>query len=187
MTSTAATTQDSVATDSSADHSVVAIPTISGADSTNEGVENLVAVSSHQLQAASLKTSLVAAHPASRSGVALEFVQHLVQTIGDLNALPDADEGFLAAGMDSLMIVEMSNQIQVELGDDYDVPATLIFDHPRICDLSSFLLTSLCPEADSEPVLPQVAEKPKVDLKHQVDQMTDDEALIALMKELEDS
>ena len=187
LTSTAATTQDSVATDSSADHSVVAIPTISGADSTNEGVENLVVVSSHQLQAASLKTSLLAAHPVSRSGVALEFVQHLVQTIGDLDALPDADEGFLAAGMDSLMIVEMSNQIQVELGDDYDVPTTLIFDHPRICDLSSFLLTALCPEADSEPVLPQVAEKPKVDLKHQVDQMTDDEALIALMKELEDS
>lgn len=156
--------------------------------STSDAATEQSAIASHQLQAASLHKSLQATHPAGRSRVAVEFVQHLVKTIGDLEELPEADAGFLDAGMDSLMIVEMSNQIQVELGDAHDVPATLVFDHPRICDLGEFLLKTLSPEdaeaeAESKPHTTPVT----VDLKQEVEQMSDDEALIALMKELEDS
>lgn len=149
------------------------------------------ASASHQLQAATLQKKLHETHPAGRSRLAVEFVQHLVKTIGDLEELPEADAGFLDAGMDSLMIVEMSNQIQVELGDAHDVPATLVFDHPRICDLGEFLLATLSPTDAASADTASAAESksqptPTVNLKQEVDQMSDDEALIALMKELED-
>lgn len=140
-----------------------------------------------QLQAATLQKRLQKTHQAGRPRVALEFVQQLVQTIGNSDVLPDSDAGFLDAGMDSLMIVEMSNQIQVELGNDHEVPATLVFDHPRICDLSGYLLAVLSPDDAAEALPQDDVGQPAVSLKQQIEQMTDNEALSALMKELEDS
>lgn len=143
---------------------------------------------SSQLQAASLRKRLQSTHQSGRSRVAVEFVQHLVHTIGDLEDLPESDAGFLDAGMDSLMIVEMSNQIQVELGDGHDVPATLVFDYPRISDLGTFLLSTLSPEDRATEIeKSKSAVEPTENLKQQIEQMSDDEALTALMQELEDS
>ncbi|MEP3478475.1 MAG: AMP-binding protein [Fuerstiella sp.] len=159
-------------------------------------------VTTSQLRPATLDKQLQKTHQAGRGRVAVEFVQHLVQVIADRESIPEADSGFLDAGMDSLMIVEMSNQIQVELGDAHEVPATLVFDHPRICDLGEFLLATLSPEAVSpdagsrgtgssensaQPSDSNSNQTPAVNLQQEVDQMSDAEALIALMKELEDS
>ena len=40
------------------------------------------------------------------------------------------------------MIVEMSSQIQAEVGSTTEIPATLVFDYPRMCELAEFLVAS---------------------------------------------
>jgi long-chain acyl-CoA synthetase len=137
----------------------------------------------HQLQAPTLRKKLDGSHAAGRGRVALEFVQNLVKIISDAHDLPNPNDGFLDAGMDSLMIVELSNQIQLELGSGHEIPATLVFDHPRICDLSEYLISAMFPPATA----PTVAITPTSEQHNhhtEMDAMSEDEALSALMREL---
>lgn len=143
--------------------------------------ENL---SQNQLRAPSLRDELAKTHPAGRERVAINFVQQLVHAIAETETLPNPDDGFLDAGLDSLMIVEMSNQIQVELGSDHSVPATLVFDYPRVRDLSDFLLETIMP-GGSEASSPTMAIEQTVELRGDVESMSEDEALAELMKELD--
>jgi acyl carrier protein len=53
--------------------------------------------------------------------VATQFLQELVQEIASLPATPPPEARLLEIGMDSLMIVELSNQIQAELGPQQEV------------------------------------------------------------------
>ncbi len=97
--------------------------------------------------------------------------------------------------MDSLMIVELSNQIQAELGTGTQVSATLAFDYPRIVDLGGFLLDALAGGGSSTDA--SIAESTtdtakrtnpgRSDLAEQVDQLSEDEALRELMQELDDN
>ena len=149
----------------------------------------------HQLRPATLRDKLLSTHASARRQVAIEFVQHLVQVIADVSELPAAEDRFLEAGLDSLMIVELSNQIQVELGPEHNVPATLVFDYPRITDLADFLMNALLPESSSTTAAstgisgqdssdPQTADT-KSDLRAEIATMSEAEALEELMKELE--
>lgn len=131
-----------------------------------------------------LRKQLEVTHPAGRGRVANEFVQNLVKVITEEGELPNPNDGFLDAGMDSLMIVELSNQIQVELGSVHEVPATLVFDHPRICDLSEYLVSVVCPSEQSGEKETAVAESDSTDLRNEVESLSEDEALSELMKEL---
>ena len=106
-----------------------------------------------------MQKRLAQTHAASRKQVATHFVQELVQSLSDSEQLPETECRFLDAGLDSLLIVEMSGQIQVELGDLREVPATLVFDYPRVCDLAAFLVSTFYPEkaVESTPDPPPIA------------------------------
>ncbi|MEC7501128.1 MAG: AMP-binding protein [Planctomycetota bacterium] len=142
---------------------------------------------SSSLRPASLRRMLQQTHASDQLRVATEFVQQLVQDIGRGDELPPVSVGFLDLGLDSLMLVELSTQLQVELGKE--LPATLVFDYPRIADLGQFLHE----QCMSSPVVEVV---PGVDLKTQVRagepqmqsvlEMSEAEALEALLAELED-
>lgn len=132
-------------------------------------------------------------HTSEQQRVAEHFLQRLVKTVADLDELPDTDARFLEAGLDSLMIVEISNHLQAELGSDHEIPATLVFDHPRICDLAKFLVQTLIPDSKTANDNADTAEQNEAsqtvadsnELRNEIESMSEDEALAELMKELE--
>ncbi len=138
----------------------------------------------HQLRAPTLRKQLEATHASGRGRVTVEFLQNLVKVIAEADEIPNPNDGFLDVGMDSLMIVELSNQIQMELGTDHAVPSTLVFDHPRICDLGEYVVSVLFPPEPSNGSEAVVAESDVADLRNDVESLTEDEALNELMKEL---
>ena len=135
-----------------------------------------------------LMTTLRQTHEAARVRAATQFVQELVQQIAEIPSPPAPDARFLDAGLDSLMIVEMSQRLQHELGPDREIPATLVFDYPRVTDLAEFLVGQLAPP-ETEP--PPDRQSPAKDsaasqLKADIESLSEDEALSELMKELDD-
>ncbi len=160
------------------------------------GVDQEVApVVATELRQPTLRKQLAAAHAASRGRIANLFVQQLVQQISGGEELPATDARFLDAGLDSLMLVEISSQIQVELGPQHEVPTTLVFDHPRICDLADYLVAALMmDQAASEPnraelsdaaVDSQQAAVAGLTRRQQIASMTEAEALAELQRELD--
>lgn len=135
-----------------------------------------------------LRQALDATHATSRPGVAVTFLQRLVQTVAGSDELPDPEARFIDAGLDSLMIVEMSSQIQAEVGPQIEISSTLVFDHPRICDLAQFLVDVLQPtELKTPPIETKsnLVSTPSADLESEIATMSEQQALEELMKELE--
>ena len=156
------------------------------ADGTDEAAP---AASASQLQEPTLRDTLMSVHAASRRGAAVEFVQQLVRHVSGGEDLLDPETRLLDAGLDSLMMVEISNQIQVEVGPDVPVAATLVFDQPRIGDLGEYLLATIVPE--EQPAVDESAATsggPSViPLQDEVAALSEEEALAELMKELNES
>jgi acyl carrier protein len=69
--------------------------------------------------------------------------------------LPDPEHGLFAMGLDSLMAVELKNQLSLAAGKD--LPASLLFNCPNISALADFLIGELVP---SERTLPPPAAAP---------------------------
>jgi long-chain acyl-CoA synthetase len=170
---------------------------------TVDRVENGQLIANH-VRPPTLRNQLAVTHAANRTRAANAFVQQLVQEISDAEELPAIDARFLDCGLDSLMIVEMSSQIQVELGSGHEAPATLLFDHPRISDLGNYLVGVLYPDdssrgsADPMPTAPMpIAPMPTAAntgptqnkfyaSQHQeIESMTEEQALAELIKELD--
>jgi long-chain acyl-CoA synthetase len=139
-----------------------------------------------------LRRLLTETHASAQQGVADEFVQQLVKTVSGLDELPDAETRFRDAGLDSLMIVEISNQLQAEFGPGYEIPATLVFDHPRICDLAEFLVQTLLPVSNAENGDVLLSEKDSPEerttepkgMRSEIESMSEEDALRELMREL---
>lgn len=141
-----------------------------------------------QLKPPTLKTKLESTHASARGKVAVEFVQNMVQQIADVDEPPNPGDGFLDVGMDSLMIVELSHQIQAELGPQHEIPATLVFDYPRISDLADYLTAVLLPEQAATSNLQQsISNSPETkstNLRSEIQAMSEEDALAELVKEL---
>ncbi|MEM9352734.1 MAG: AMP-binding protein [Planctomycetota bacterium] len=142
-----------------------------------------------------LRELLAAAHPNARSAAAARYLQELVSSLTQSESYPDPEAGFLDLGLDSLLIVEMSNRLQAELGPGVDVPPTLVFDYPRLMDLAGFLVASLHGEdpgvqpngrqaSPAKPTAGMLAST-AADLRSEIEGMTDAEADDALLRELE--
>ena len=131
----------------------------------------------------SLAQELQSAHPADRIRRATRFLQQLVKTITAADQIPDPKQTFIEAGLDSLMMVELAAQLQAEIGDRNSLPTTLVFDYPRICDMSEFLVAQLAPvelkanKGTSQP-------KKVFAREDAVAEMSEEQALQELLKEL---
>lgn len=89
-------------------------------------------------------------HPAGRQQAIASLILEELQEIVGQQDLPSAEQRLAETDLDSLMIIELCDRLQRQVGDLFKVPATLVFDHPRIIDLASFLFEKLAMPNDSE-------------------------------------
>lgn len=168
---------------------------LSGEKSTNGTSADELAVPLPALSSSTpeptLWNNLRRSYPTNRPQVATEFVQELIQKLSGEEHRLEPGTRFLEVGLDSLMIIEMSSRIQAEVGSRCDLPVTLLFDCPRICDLAEFLIQTY--EAHEEPsaqfnnAARQAVSAPAHDfgkMRQEINAMSEDEALEALMREL---
>ncbi|QDU09877.1 AMP-binding protein [Gimesia aquarii] len=88
-------------------------------------------------------TEMLKSHPANRLREITSMLQLDVQKMLQLDELPNADERFIEAGLDSLLIVDLQERLKQRLGHAVDLPATLVFDYPSIAELAVFLSSIL--------------------------------------------
>ena len=135
-----------------------------------------------------LRSLLLNTFESERLRVATEFVQQAVQEIGQLDSLPEPSARFLEAGLDSLMIVELSGRVGLETGLGDRLPPTLVFDYPTISELAGFLLAQIFPSqptAPSREVTPSEPEGDSRNLRAEIEEMTEEEVLQELLKEVD--
>ncbi|MEM9263689.1 MAG: acyl carrier protein, partial [Pseudomonadota bacterium] len=75
-----------------------------------------------------------------REATILAFVQSKVQDILGLTTPPAPETGFFDLGMDSLMAVDLKNQIQNNIGQQNIISNTIVFDHPNSYKITEYLL-----------------------------------------------
>jgi len=146
---------------------------------------------SSPLRSPTLWNELNRAYASSRLDIATQFVQDLVRGLTGEDQSPALDARLLEVGLDSLMIVEISAQIQAEIGDAAHVSPTLVFDYPRIGDLAGFLLMTFeTAKADQQAAIGQASVNGSYEiqrssaLRQEIEKMSEEEALNALMQEL---
>ena len=134
---------------------------------------------------------LQSAYPSEQNRVASSYLQNVVCEItGDESKL-NIDDPLLESGLDSLMLVELSHRLQIEVGDVTDISATVIFDYPTIGQLSEFLVGCLT-DNNTESIQRELttARVSENSLDHQsedeVAAMSEQQVLAALLKELDD-
>ena len=140
-------------------------------------------------QAPQLFQMLKSVYTTERQRTANEYLQNVISTITGDDEKLDVDQRLLESGLDSLMLVELSHQLQVEVGDMADVSATVIFDHPTIGQLSEFLIACLFNESTPSQSSTQSStenDTQTVSMESNVASMSQDQVLEALLKELED-
>jgi myxalamid-type polyketide synthase MxaE and MxaD len=125
---------------------------------------------------------LARAEVGARLGLALECV---TARIAGILRLPSAshvlpERGLFEMGMDSLMSVELKQQLQSEVGQP--LPATLTFNHPSATALAAYLV-GLVPAPPGERHDARAPTSTPVEL---TDGMSEDELISALTRQLEE-
>ena len=159
------------------------------------GPQDSIAQPENQLRSQSpqLFQILQSVYPTERQRAANTYLQTVVSVISGDAEKVDAGEPLLESGLDSLMLVELSHRLQVEVGDRADISATVIFDYPTINALSSFLVQCLFDDLKLEDAkqptpneLPNRSAVSTEVLEQEVASMSQEQVLEALLKELED-
>jgi microcystin synthetase protein McyG len=76
--------------------------------------------------------------PGERREHLFEYVSKQVATILGIKQMPDAEQGFLEMGIDSLLSIELRNRL--EKGLEVSLPASLVFNFPNIERLVNYLM-----------------------------------------------
>lgn len=121
-----------------------------------------------KVEIATLLPKLKEAIPSKRKDILRE---HLRQLVGKILGLPETEsikdeQGFFDSGMDSIMALELKNQLQLDIGSIQKLPASLAFDYPTLAALDDYFAKVIYPllgivqEIPKEP-LPKVAKEEK--------------------------
>ena len=96
-----------------------------------------------------LQQQLRTAAPADYLPTLIAALQVQVSKVLGRSELPAVHQGFMDMGMDSLMSVELRNQLQLNLG--IPLSATLMFKYPNVGDLAAYLAQELQPQTPPAP------------------------------------
>jgi acyl transferase domain-containing protein/SAM-dependent methyltransferase len=93
------------------------------------------------------RTGILEALPAERHDLLCGFVrEHVMEVLRrDVDEPPDRHDRLMDLGLDSLMAVQLRDQLGRHLALPSRLPATLMFDHPTIDTLAGFLHDRLWP------------------------------------------
>ncbi|MEX2578008.1 MAG: AMP-binding protein [Verrucomicrobiales bacterium] len=128
-------------------------------------------------------------HASARQRTLAGYLQEEIRVLIGAPQPPALDAALLETGMDSIMMVNLATRLQHQLGPQLELPATLVFDYPRIADLASHLLQALDfespasggPESvDQSRGTTDVSEQPAAS----IDDLSEEEAMEALKEEL---
>nr|WCO03995.1 AjuB [Cystobacter sp.] len=105
-----------------------------------------------------LRRRLESAPSGNRADVVLDFVRRETERVLGLDGSRPLElhRGLFDMGLDSLMAVELRNRLQRAVGGEVALPPTLIFNHPNIQALATYLSGRLLPDVASTPT-PAVA------------------------------
>src|SRR5690606_9343099 len=119
------------------------------APSTDDTRPGRTDVTSAAEQASAMRQRIVEALAADHHALLRDFVRECVIRVLKLDPAnpPARNERLMDLGFDSLMAVQLRNQLGSGLGLEKKLPATLMFDHPTIDALAAYLLDRLSPEA----------------------------------------
>jgi len=111
------------------------------------------AVAAPAEQAQRLRERLLDAMAGERIELMRDFVRERVLRVLRLDPAdaPGRSDRLMDIGFDSLMAVQLRNQLGSGLGLDKPLPATLMFDHPTIDALAIHLLERMLPKAAPAP------------------------------------
>ena len=103
--------------------------------------------------AAELRGRLAEALPNEQVEMLRDFVRERVVRVLRLDAAepPAGNDRLLDIGLDSLMAVQLRNQLGTGLALDKPLPATLVFDHPTIEALAAYLQSRIAAPQPAEP------------------------------------
>ena len=148
-----------------------------------------------------LREKLAAAYPSEAHRVTQTYLQNVIQSISGNDTPPAIDDGLLDVGLDSLMLVELSHQLQAEVGAAADISAASVFDYPRVIDLAAFLVSTIQETDDARVAVTTGPHAAKFSAAQanieqgisavnrgatEIAQMTEEEVLEELMRELEE-
>jgi SAM-dependent methyltransferase len=135
-----------------------------------------------------VRTRILDALPGERMDLVRDFVrQHVMRVLRrDPADPPDRNDRLMDLGLDSLMSVQIRNEMAKGLGLDGKLPPSLMFDYPTIEKLAAYLLDRLVPRRPEEPAgLPAAVATPAPLGAAAVAAMTDAEIEILLSRHLE--
>src|SRR4051812_23322232 len=131
--------------------------------------------------AASLVDALMAVDPAERRQfLSVQIRDQLARLLGMSPAKLDVEQSLLNLGLDSLMAVEIGNQIQAMVG--VDVPAMKFMEGLSIAGLAAYVIEQLSGEA-APPAVTASAQESTDQVLEEVEQLSDDE-VSALLEEI---
>lgn len=85
----------------------------------------------------------------------VKTIQELLQQILSTAEAPDTDRPLIETGLDSLMAVEFSTQLQMMLGEPFVIAPTMLFDHPTIDAIADHLLEMVADAGSDDTDSPQ--------------------------------
>ena len=128
---------------------------------------------------------LRAALPAERSELLIDFVRQVIahSLRLDPNEPLDRRARLMDIGVDSLLAVELRSRLSGGLGLAQNLSATLIFDYPTIEAIAQYLLCDVLALAE-RPVAPTEPVALSSGAAGEIEQMSDEEVTVLLMKKL---
>ncbi len=139
---------------------------------------------------------LQSAHAASRQRLLISVLQDELQSLTGQTEPPDPDQPIINEAVDSLVIVEFRDRLQTQIGSGVQLPATIVFDHPKLSELAAHLLGVIEDGGGTSPppIGDLVANTPGREIRspesepngQQVVSMTEEEAMEALLREVND-
>jgi hypothetical protein len=127
---------------------------------------------------AGIRSEVERAAPAERQRLLLGFVRERTAKVLALDPTEEIDvrKPLSELGLDSLMAVELRNLLGSGLGLTKTLPATLVFDHPSIVELSEYLgRSALGLELGTAASEPTVGVAPGGGLLDRIEQLSEDE------------